>query len=688
MSDNENLKKEKKKRKKQSHKKENGKKTANRKTSIRGRLQFDISILIGVSVAVLAIVSLVSSCVNNMFTLRENMMTLAQLTADRVSEELKVTTSVVSELGMESKLSNNVYVKEQKQSLIDQRVESYGMVSGKLLDEKGMCKMEGVDYSQTDYFKKSMQGETVISDPITDEDGTQYVVISAPVWKDGVKDSSVVGVVLLIPNPDFLNNVAVGVKISKNAECYMLDATGSTIAQSYEPDASEVKNVIEAADTDASLKKLASLEQKMIQGENGYGVYTEKGSVKIMAYAPIADTNGWSVALNAPIMDFLSTACVGMGISIVIAIGAVLLGISYARTLGKQIGTPIKLCADRLALLSTGNLHAPMPEINTQDETKKLADATAVLADNLKLVITDADSLLGEMADGNFAISADNEQYYVGDFHGLIESMRKLNFKLSATLSDIKEAVGQVTLGAGQMAETAQGLAEGATEQAGAVEELQATITNMTEIVEKNTKNLQESSEKAKTYQRQAQLSGQDLNGLTSAMKSIDETSRQINDIIGEIEDIASQTNLLSLNAAIEAARAGEAGRGFAVVADQIRKLADDSAQSAVHTRELIETAIQKIEEGNEITAKACDSLIQVVDGIGIIAEDSRKAADSATAQAEAMEQLEQGIDQISAVVQNNSATAEESSATSEELSAQATNMNELVEAFKLRPRK
>lgn len=688
MSDNENLKKEKKKADKRSRKEKTGKKTANRKTSIRGRLQFDISILIGVSVAVLAIVSLVSSCVNNMITLRENMVTLAQLTADRVSEELKVTSSVVSELGMESKLSNNVYVKEQKQSLIDQRVESYGMVSGKLLDENGVCKMEGVDYSQTDYFKRSMQGETVISDPITGEDGNQYVVISAPVWKDGVKDSSVVGVVLLIPNPDFLNNVAIGVKISKNAECYMLDPAGSTIAQSYEKNAAEADNVIEASKTDASLKKLASLEEKMIQGENGYGIFTDKGSVKIMAYAPIADTNGWSVALNAPIMDFLSTACIGMGISILIAIVAVLLGISYAKTLGREIGTPIELCADRLALLSVGDLHAPMPEINTQDETRKLADATATLASNLKLVITDADNLLGEMADGNFAISADNEQYYVGDFHGLIESMRKLNYKLSAALSDIKEAVGQVTLGAGQMAETAQGLAEGATEQAGAVEELQATITNMTEIVEKNTKSLQESSEKAKVYQHQAQLSGQDLNGLTNAMKSIDETSRQINDIIGEIEDIASQTNLLSLNAAIEAARAGEAGRGFAVVADQIRKLADDSAQSAVHTRELIETAIQKIEEGNQITAKTCDSLIQVVDGIGIIAEDSQKAADSATSQVEAMEQLEQGIDQISAVVQNNSATAEESSATSEELSAQATNMNELVEAFKLRPRK
>ena len=168
-------------------------------------------------------------------------------------------------------------------------------------------------------------------------------------------------------------------------------------------------------------------------------------------------------------------------------------------------------------------------------------------------------------------------------------------------------------------------------------------------------------------------------------MERINHTSKEIANIIAEIEDIASQTNLLSLNASIEAARAGEAGKGFAVVAEQIGKLASDSASSAVNTKKLIEDSIQEIEHGNEITVKATTSMESIIEGIKMLALSTKEISELSTSQAEAMKQLEEGVEQISEVIQSNSAAAQETSATSEELSAQSENLEQLVGKFVLK---
>lgn len=355
------------------------------------------------------------------------------------------------------------------------------------------------------------------------------------------------------------------------------------------------------------------------------------------------------------------------------------------RKMAQDIEKPMIALADRLQTFAQGDLSSAFPECATEDEISYMIQVAKRMASDLDMIITDAGELLGQMAEGNYAIGTKIEDKYVGQFVALKDAMRKMNRQMNGTLQQVEEAAKQVSAGAENLAESAQSLAEGATDQAGSVEELTATITNIADAVNRTAGELQKTTRKAENYAQQADAGHAQMKSLMEEMDRINDTSKKIQNIIAEIEDIASQTNLLSLNAAIEAARAGEAGRGFAVVAEQIRKLAEQSAQSAVDTRSLIEGSLQEIERGNQAAEAAAESLEQIVTGVKEIAADSRRLSEESTAQAQAMEQAEVGVTQISEVVQSNSASAEESSATSEELSAQAYSLNEVVGKFTLR---
>lgn len=379
-------------------------------------------------------------------------------------------------------------------------------------------------------------------------------------------------------------------------------------------------------------------------------------------------------------------------IAAIIMIAVIILSILSGRRYGNQIADgiskPLQQISERLKTFAEGDLDSEFPEHDAKDEVAEMIETARKMADNLNVIISDSGKLLNEMADGNFAVATEHEERYTGKFNDLLVGIRNMNRKIDESLRQVEETAEQVSLGSGNMAEAAQSLAEGATEQAGAVEELQATIADITANVEHTAENLQKSHADARKYADDADHSREQMHAMVEAMQRISESSMKIENIISELEDIASQTNLLSLNASIEAARAGEAGKGFAVVADQIRKLAEQSAASAVSTRELIEGSIHDVEEGNKAVALVSETLDEVIKGINDIADTSKSLSENSQSQATAMEQAEQGVNQISEVVQSNSAMAQETSATSEELSAQAETLDNLVRQFTLREQK
>lgn len=316
------------------------------------------------------------------------------------------------------------------------------------------------------------------------------------------------------------------------------------------------------------------------------------------------------------------------------------------------------------------------------DEIGNLADTFSGMAVRLKAIIGDISRCLKEMAAGNFDFASAQE--HVGDFKEIETALMTVASDMSRTLYKISEASELVAVNAGQISEGAQSLTEGAMDQASSVDELQSTISSVTEQVGKNAENANVANELAKVVGDGIVKSNEEMQRVVKAMEIINESSQQISSIINTINDIASQTNLLALNASIEAARAGEAGKGFAVVATQVGTLAAESAEAAKNSSQLIVEAMGAVEDGKQIVDHTAAMLLESVDKTNELVANIGEISDASEQQAEALEQISQAADQIAAVIQENTAMAEQSSASSQELAAQAEKLKTLTSAFRL----
>lgn len=383
------------------------------------------------------------------------------------------------------------------------------------------------------------------------------------------------------------------------------------------------------------------------------------------------------------VIGLLEVFCVLFMVGLLV--GASVVSKKIAKNVSKGIAAPLSELEERFEAFAEGDLKTPFPTSSAKDEIASLMNASHDMAERLQMIIFDVERLCQEMGAGNFNVESDCEVAYCGDLEGLLIAINNMNTNVSKALKEVEDLATQVNVGANNLAEAAQDLAEGATDQAASVQEMLATMNTVSEGLRDNVSSVDEAYRQAMRCADDALLSRQEMGNMVESMNRISETSKKIENIIAEIESIASQTNLLSLNASIEAARAGDAGRGFAVVADEIRMLADQSAKSAVDTRALVENTLYEIGEGSKVAHRTADVLDGVVNAIQKIADTSKVLSENSEDQATAVEQADAGIARISEVVQSNSAAAQESSATSQELSSQAMQMHDLVSRFQLK---
>ena len=650
--------------------------------SIKQKILVQVLALVVAAAVICGGVGIAATYISALSLLEENLRATASLAADRVAHELAAYQGEIEALGMVPELSDDTISVAEKERIVDQWAQLYGMVRGNLLDRNGDSLFDGNNYSEREYFQRALQGEAWISTPTVSKiTGELSIMVAAPLWRGGVSGSTVAGVVYFVPKETFLNDIMSSIHISANSGAYMIDATGTTIADTT-LDTVAVQNIEEEAQSDSSLSRLAALHADMRAGNTGYGDYRMNGESRYLAYAPVDGTNNWSIAVTAPAGDFLSTTyrstAVIAALLVVILVVAVLLSVR----LSKGIGDPIKACAERIQRLDEGDLSAPVPAYQGRDELAVLSRTTQSIVTTLQELIGDIGYLLKGMAAGNFNVRSRNYDLYRGDFAPLLASLREIDANLSDTLRQINQAADQVSAGAEQVSSGAQALAQGATEQASAVEERSATISEIDTGAENNADAATQSREKSNLAGGQVQVSAQKMEALREAMADILRGHQEIGQIIETIENIAFQTNILALNAAVEAARAGSSGKGFAVVADEVRNLAQKSDTAAKQTKEIIEHSTQNVERGNSLTQAVSEALQKTSDLAGEAVSFMEQVADNIVAEAQSINQVKDGIDQISSVVQTNSATAQESAAASQELSSQAQLLKDLTAHF------
>ncbi|WP_167958894.1 methyl-accepting chemotaxis protein [Anaerosporobacter faecicola] len=394
----------------------------------------------------------------------------------------------------------------------------------------------------------------------------------------------------------------------------------------------------------------------------------------------LADTVDQRFSSRIKVSNFLNIWSIA-DVVIVLCILSILSS-KFVRFSEEELLMPIVQVKTQMEHIAVGNFSENFDMAEDETEVGEMVVSINLMKKNLNNMISEVNDVLNKIANQDLSVNLEND--YVGQLATIKDSIENILNNLNQFMKQTNLSADLVAGGSQQVASTAQVIAEGTADQASSIEELQATIENIFEEVDKTASNASVAERLAIVMTEELNHSNQQMQAVVAAMNDISESSKQISQIIQTIEGIADETNLLALNASIEAARAGEAGKGFAVVADQVSKLAAESATAANNSTIFIDASLKAVELGNIEVDKTATKLLETVQKAKELGQNIEGISEASSTQATALEEVSKGIEQISKVIEVQSKVSEQSAGASEELTAQAEALREMVAKFKL----
>lgn len=649
--------------------------------TIKSKIVF-IVICIFISVTVvLSAISAYATYLSTFTSLKLSMTSAAQIASNNFTNQLREYNTLLREIGSNSIIQNDSYSEEEKVAFLAEKKQQYSEFNYDffMADIEAHVYGTQLNIKDRDFFIKAMDGNSYLSSPLIRKDTNKLSFSYAIPIKDSA-GSIKYALYMMIGYENFYE-VVNSVSIGTTGGAYLINSAGETIVHADQQLVIDKSNVQLEVKEDSSLKDLARLELSASKGESDFGTYQYGGVNKVLAYAPIEDTDGWAFLINAKSSEFMSGLYGSILMSIAGCLIAAIISILIMSSFAKKLTHPMKELEKAAKEMAGGNLKVQIT-YSKEDELGHLANSMRTTVSKLSNIIEDIDTSLKTVADGNFNISTHVE--YPGDFTAINESMISFVHKISETLSNINNSSNSVASSAEQISQGSRLLTDGSSEQANAIQKLHQIVNNVASEVSSNAYTSEEANIKAGDVGKEIISSNEQMDKMVEAMNTISETSKEISNIINTIDDIATQTNLLSLNASIEAARAGEMGKGFAVVANEVGNLANQSAVAVKNSTELIMNSIKAVEHGKELADAAAKQLSGSVSKTKELISEIRVISEASNRQSVELENVTRTVEQIAGVIEENTAMAEQSSASSQELSGQAQLLKELIENFKL----